>query len=249
LLSTAKVDAGRQPQHLLPKRNDVFTSLVLGNRFDHLHPIAGRRQLTQLQAATYTCVEKDVDSSNAGGHSYIAGARGTLLHRWRSKMSLRKRGTGLVVLAASLMLGSGGCSDDTMKVDTGSPDGSPDAALDGPAVTDNGLPDKGRCEMGPTDMGPTPDMSLTSLKVAAIQYDREDYKQICGCQNALCGIQKYIKDAAKQGAKLVLVPDYSAGQVYLEMSPNVGATTVHDTPDYSRKPSCQRQEVPHFTCS
>ena len=111
-----------------------------------------------------------------------------------------------LLLAGALALG---CSDDT--------DNDADAGL-----ADLGLT---------ADTGPKPDKAgskPTSFKVGAIQYTKGDFIAASGCFDDLCGLGFFIKKAAKEGAMLVVLPEYSLSQKTAEQAPNIGDKPATD---------------------
>jgi predicted amidohydrolase len=114
-----------------------------------------------------------------------------------------------LILALTLTF-SAGCSTDNGE-EPGDPDGS--ILLDKGATPDN-------------KVDPLP----TSYKVAAVQYGSGDYsKQTQSCSDDLCGLSAYIRTAAKNKAKLVVVPEYSTGQKAYEPSPKIGDKPATDS--------------------
>lgn len=124
---------------------------------------------------------------------------------------LRKFGL-MTMLAALLTLG---CSDDDDK--NGNPDGSVGQ------------------EAGTTDKGPAPDKTQpkpTKLTVGAVQYSEGDYTHAKDCKDDICGLTYYIKEGVKQGATLIVTPEYSQALKYLsdsETAPNLGDKPATDS--------------------
>jgi len=117
---------------------------------------------------------------------------------------------GLVtLLGAFLVLG---CSDDDKN--GGNPDGS-----------------VGK-ETGAGDKGPKPDKTPpkpTKLTVGAVQYSEGDYaKAKGGCKDDICGLTYYINEGVKQGATLIVTPEYSQDQKYAEQAPKIGDKPATD---------------------
>ena len=122
--------------------------------------------------------------------------------------TLRKLGP-MTLLVALVALG---CSDDDDK--GGNPDGSV-------ATKEAGTPDKGK----KPDTAP----KATAYRVAAVQYSKGDYAKVTGCTDDICGLSYYINEAVKQGAKLIVTPEYSMDQQYAEQAPKIGDKPVTDT--------------------
>ena len=121
---------------------------------------------------------------------------------------LRKFGL-MTMLAAFLALG---CSDDDNN------GGNPDSSV-------------GQ-EAGTTDKGPKPDKAPpkpTSLTVGAVQYSEGDYTHAKGCSDDICGLTFYIKEGVKQGATLIVTPEYSQKQTTAEQAPKIGDKPATDS--------------------
>jgi len=113
-----------------------------------------------------------------------------------------------LILALALTLGAGCSTDDGDK-----------AVPDGAVTQDRGIVQDTKA------VEPPP----TSFKVAAVQYGSGDYAQaLKSCTDDLCGLSAYIRVAASKKAKLVVVPEYSAGQKDYEPSPAVGDKPAKD---------------------
>ena len=82
----------------------------------------------------------------------------------------------------------------------------------------------------PEDGGSQPPDSVpaTTLKVAAIQYTSFDYILVSGCFDDVCGLTHYIRQAASQGAKVVVTPEYFQGKSGSDPAPAVGDSPVKD---------------------
>lgn len=79
------------------------------------------------------------------------------------------------------------------------------------------------------DKGATPDRKvLTSYKVAAVQYSSGSYTAVSGCKDDLCAFTSYIKDAAKNGAQLVVFPEGTI-DAPAEPAPAVGDAPATDS--------------------
>ena len=80
------------------------------------------------------------------------------------------------------------------------------------------------------DAGPvTPDApAAIPLKVAAIQYTAFDFILVAGCFDDVCGLTDYVRKAAKEGAKLVVTPEYFQGKEGTEPAPAVGDRPAKD---------------------
>ncbi len=120
--------------------------------------------------------------------------------------TLRKLGF-MTALVAFLALG---CSDDDDK--QGTPDGG--------AGKEAGTPDKGK--------KPDKTAKASAYKVAAVQYTKGDYAKVTGCSDDICGLGHFVKEAVKQGAKLIVTPEYSLTQKYAEQTPAVGDKPATD---------------------
>jgi len=77
--------------------------------------------------------------------------------------------------------------------------------------------DQGVDQIAP-DQGGGPDLTVadgplpTAYKVAALQYNETDQSSVSACTSATdgtCGVVHFVKEAAQQGAKLVVVPSYA----------------------------------------
>lgn len=62
----------------------------------------------------------------------------------------------------------------------------------------------------------------SALKVAAVQYGSADYHGVQGCEDDLCGLGHYVREAAANGAKIVVTPEYALGVRLPENEPAVG---------------------------
>jgi predicted amidohydrolase len=95
------------------------------------------------------------------------------------------------------------------------------------ALPDGALPD-----------GPVVDAPPASpIKVAAIQYDTDDYKKVTTCSDNLSCVRGFIGEAARAGAKLVVTPEaYVLGQAHAELLPTVGSDPGTDAA-FSTSPS------------
>lgn len=140
-------------------------------------------------------------------------------------MSILKHFRWIVLAAATLLVF--GCSDDTDHSD------DPDGSVPREAGT---TPDKGK----PDSKAPP---KLTKLKVAAVQYTNGDYQLVTGCKDDVCGLSHYVNEAVKNGANLVVTPEYSMSQKYLsdaETAPKVGDKPATDAKWKKEK------FIPHF---
>jgi len=109
-----------------------------------------------------------------------------------------------------------------------SPDqGSPDmgVGLD-QSLPDQSLPDLAADQA--TD-SPVPD-AAPSLKVAAVQYCTEDLALVAGCSDSLCAVEQLVKQAAQQGAQLVVLPWVDLGQTVAELAPVVNVSNAQNLP-------------------
>lgn len=84
----------------------------------------------------------------------------------------------------------------------------------------------GACAESHGDLGALT-RSVTSLKVAGIQYSEGRYAEVDPtCSGAkhpdVCAVQKLVEQAAGLGAKLIVTPEYGLGQQYLEPTPELG---------------------------
>jgi|GEM_PF-5342687 predicted amidohydrolase len=68
-----------------------------------------------------------------------------------------------------------------------------------------------------------------SIKVAAIQYGPGHYTFAMGCTDDNCGLAYYIKEAASNGAKYIVTPEYAFDQQYYEFFPANGVKPATDS--------------------
>ena len=88
--------------------------------------------------------------------------------------------------------------------------------LDDPAAVD-ALAEGSRAGVSPASGAAT--VAGNTLAVAAIQYEAPDYAT---CADSLCGLERYVEEAARRGAKLVVVPSYAL-HAATEPAPQIGA--------------------------
>ena len=112
-----------------------------------------------------------------------------------------------------------------------------DLGLDTVVAPDQG----GGADLPPADaQGADQLVPEAALRVGAIQLDRDGYKDWEPCSTSsdvTCTVQHYVKEASKQGAELILVPDYafypSNGTGYTQLAPKVGDALLTTTPSAS----------------
>ena len=86
----------------------------------------------------------------------------------------------------------------------------------------------------PPDQGPAPEADATPvltgpMKVAGIQYGVGNFTAVEGCKDDICGLTHYVREAAKQGAKIIVTPEYAVAQIYAEASPEIGDSPLTDS--------------------
>ena len=122
------------------------------------------------------------------------------------------------VLAAFVGCNSGEeCTDCTTPIDAGAIWN--DGVFTEPAFT----PDQGvlpEVDAAPVETGP--------IKVAGVQYGVGNFSTVAGCETDVCGLTHYVREAAKQGAKIIVTPEYAAAQIYAEVSPEIGDSPLTD---------------------
>lgn len=129
-------------------------------------------------------------------------------------MSKIGRNTCALVAALALLFAAAACSDDssTPPKDTGQTGDSQsgDGAGGDAKVGDSGAP-------------------ATSLKVAAIQFGSDQFGQVNNCATTICALTNLIEQAATNGAKIIVTPEYAFGQKTAEQSPEQGDKIIDDT--------------------
>ncbi len=98
------------------------------------------------------------------------------------------------------------CSDD------GTPSGA-DARVDQQPASDTGV-----------DAPPA-----TALKVAAVQYSSGNHSAVPSCDDDVCGVAYFIREAAGKGATIITTPEYAQDQSKAELAPAIGDTPADDS--------------------
>jgi predicted amidohydrolase len=101
-----------------------------------------------------------------------------------------------------------------------SPEAEPDAATE-----DLGVPDLAPEVDGPPapDVAPAPDKGdPASVLVGAVQYTSGHFADVAGCGDDLCALGALVKEARKQGAEMVVLPEMAVEQTKAEWAPAVG---------------------------
>jgi predicted amidohydrolase len=124
-----------------------------------------------------------------------------------------------LLLVALPLVGS--CSDDTTPAPADVGVGGDGPAPDGPSV-DATFADKGASDTG-----------AGLYKVAALQYSLTDVSFVKTCTDLsdhCCGVRAFIKQAADDGARLIVVPDYAVYRQTGSMPPPEATPALGDTP-------------------
>ena len=123
------------------------------------------------------------------------------------------RQLGIALIASmALFFSAVACSDDSSTPSQDTTSGNTDT---GGGNKDGGGSDTGG---GGGDAG-TP---ATALKVAAIQFGSDQFGQVNNCGTTICALSELITNAAKNGAKIIVTPEYAFGQKTAEVSPDQG---------------------------
>lgn len=120
---------------------------------------------------------------------------------------MRKRSYLLVTLSFFAALQLAACSDDS----GGTP--SSDARVDQQVAGDISVD------------GP----AATALKVAAVQYSEGNHSAVANCDDDICGVEHFIREAAGNGATIIATPEYSQDQSTAELAPAIGDTPATDS--------------------
>ena len=130
------------------------------------------------------------------------------------------RQLGIALIASmALFFSAVACSDDSSTPSQDTTSGNTDT---GGGNKDGGGSDTGG---GGGDAG-TP---ATALKVAAIQFGSDQFGQVNNCGTTICALSELITNAAKNGAKIIVTPEYAFGQKTAEVSPDQGEKVIDDS--------------------
>lgn len=68
----------------------------------------------------------------------------------------------------------------------------------------------------------------SALKVAGVQYSSGDYSHVENCDDDICGLSHFVREAATAGATIIATSEYSQDQDVSELSPAIGDNPATD---------------------